>query len=135
MALHIRDFRQRDAAGLSRRSERARRIGVLPSHDAEHRILVGLRGERLSGAIWLNLERKTGIIPAIVVIDSACWQSDTRELISEACLWLTSRGAACLELTSIPQDKDLLAGLLDMHFKADESTGVMRRLVPARSAA
>jgi hypothetical protein len=135
MALHIRDFRQSDAAGLSRLSERARRIGVLPSHDTKHRILAGLRGDRLAGAVWLNLERKTGIIPAIVVTASPCWQSDMQELISEACLWLTSRGAASLELTSIPHDKDLLAGLLDMHFKAEESTGVMRRMVPVRSAA
>jgi len=135
MALHIRDFRQSDAAGLSRLSERARRIGALPPYDAEHRILVGLRGDRLVGAVWLNLEAKTGIVPAIVVTPPACWQSDMQELISEACLWLTSRGAACLELASIPQDKDLLARLLDMHFKAEESIGVMRRLVPARSAA
>lgn len=135
MALHIRDLRQSEAAELSRLCETKHLLGALPAPDTETRILAGLREDRIAGAIWLSLEGETGVIPAILVTDTTGWHSDVLELIAEASLWLTSRGTARIELKAIPRDKDLLAGLLDMHFKADAHAGVMRRLTPARSAA
>ena len=135
MALHIRDFRQRDAAGLSRLSEAGHLLGALPAPDAGLHILAALRGDQLAGAIWLSLEGETGIIPAILVVRTAGWQSDVRELIAEASLWLASRGAARIELRIIPRDEGLLAGLLDMQFKADERAGIMRRPMQICSAA
>ncbi|MFN4024171.1 MAG: hypothetical protein ACK4MQ_05020 [Hyphomonas sp.] len=135
MGLHIRDLRQSEAAGLSRLCETEHLLGALPAPEAETRILAGLREDRIAGAIWLNLEGETGVIRAILVTDNAGWQSDVLELIAEASLWLTSRGTARIEFKAILQDKDLLAGLLDMHFKADARASVMRRLTPARSAA
>jgi hypothetical protein len=135
MALHIRDFRQSDAAELSRLSEAAHQLGLQPAPGFTGRIFVGVREDCLAGAIWLSLEGDMGIIPAILVSRTAGWHSDILELIAEASLWLASRGAARIELRAIPQDKALLAGLLEMQFKPDASTGVLRRLVPARSAA
>ncbi|MBA3070232.1 MAG: hypothetical protein FP825_17365 [Hyphomonas sp.] len=135
MALHIRDFRQSDAVGLSRLSEAAHLLGALPPPDTAMRILIGLRDGQLAGAIWLSLDGDTGIIPAILVAHTAGWQSDVRELTAEASLWLASRGAARIEVRIIPQDEDLLSGLLDMQFKADERAGIMRRTMRVRSAA
>ena len=135
MALHIRDFRQSDAAGLSRLSEAGHLLGALPARDAGVRILAGLRDGQLASAIWLSLDADTGIIPAILVVHTAGWQSDVRELIAEASLWLASRGAARIELRIIPRDEDLLAGLLDMQFKADDRAGIMQRTMQVRSAA
>jgi hypothetical protein len=43
--------------------------------------------------------------------------------------------AARIEILAIPQDMAVLAGLLEMQFTPDASTGVLHRLVPARSAA
>lgn len=135
MALHIRDFRQSDTAGLSRLSETGYLLGALPAPDAGLHILAGLRDDQLSGAIWQSLDGETGIIPAILVVRTAGWQSDVRELIAEASLWLASRGAGKIELPIIPQDTDLLSGLLDMQFEADERKGIMRRPMQVRSAA
>lgn len=135
MALHIRDFRQNDAAGLSGLCATGRHIGALPAQDAKARILCGLREDSLTAAIWLSLEDDTGIIPAIITARTATWQSDAAELIAEASLWLTSRGAALIELNVIPTDTELHAALLDMNFQPDERAGVFRRLVPARSDA
>ena len=135
MALHIRDFRQSDAARLSRLSEAAHQLGAQPATGFTGRILAGLREDCLSGAIWLSLDADTGIIPAILVVHTAGWQSDVRELIAEASLWLASRGAARIELRIIPRDEDLLAGLLDMQFKADDRAGIMQRTMQVRSAA
>jgi len=135
MALHIRDFRQSDAAGLSRLSETGHLLGAMPAPDAGLRILAGLRDGQLASAIWLSLDAETGIIPAILAVRTAGWQSDVRELIAEASLWLASRGAARIELRIIPRDEDLLAGLLDMQFKADDRAGIMQRTMQVRSAA
>lgn len=135
MALHIRDFRQNDAAELTRLSVTAHRLGVPPALASDVRGLAGLREDRLAAAIWFKLEGKTGTIPTIVVARTALWQSDVQELIAEASLWLASRGVTRIDIKDIPEDSALLAGLLDMHFEADERAGVMRRLVPARSAA
>ena len=135
MALHIRDFRQSDVAGVSRLSKAACRLGEAPGPDAGFRILVGLRDHLLAGAVWFGLERETGIIRAVLVAQKDGWQSDVQELIAEASLWLTLRGAARIELEGVPQDTQLLARLEDMHFKADERTRLMHRLVPARSGA
>lgn len=135
MALHIRDFRQTDAAGLSRLATAAHQLGDLPEFTPGGRILVGLREDRLSAAIWFKLEGQTGIVDAIVVTRTALWRSDVQELIAEASLWLTSRGTVRIELKAIPDDRGLLTGLRDMHFRADERTGTMHRLIPARSAA
>jgi hypothetical protein len=135
MALHIRDFRQSDAAGLSRLRKAGHLLGALPAPDAGLRILTGLRDGQLAGAIWLSLDGETGIIPAIIVVHAASWQSDVRELTAEASLWLASRGAARIELRIIPRDEDLLAGLLDMQFKADDRAGIMQRTMQVRSAA
>ena len=135
MALHIRDFRQNDAAGLSGLCVTARVIGALPEQDAKARILCGLREDSLTAAIWLTLEGDTGTIPAIITARTATWQSDAAELIAEASLWFTSRGAARIELRAIPEDADLQSALLEMNFRADECSGTFHRLVPARSAA
>ncbi|MCB9971786.1 MAG: hypothetical protein H6847_09795 [Hyphomonas sp.] len=135
MALHIRDFRQSDKAELSRLCETGRLIGVLPQHADGVRILSGLREDRLAAAIWFKLEAQTGIVDAIALANSDLWKSDVQELIAEASLWLTSRGAVRIELKAIPDDRGLLAGLRDMHFKTDERTGTMHRFIPARSAA
>lgn len=135
MALHIRDFRQSDAAGRYRLSEAAHQLGVQPAPGFTGCIFVGLREDCLAGAIWLSLEGETGIITGILVGRTSGWHSDIRELIAEASLWLTSRGAACIVLQAIPQDKALLAGLLEMQFKPNAGTGVLHRLLPARSAA
>lgn len=135
MALHIRDFRQSDAAGLSRLAQAAHQLGDPPEFISGARILVGLRNERPAAAIWFKPEGKTGMISAIVVARTALWQSDVQELIAEASLWLASRGVTRIEVKTIPEDSALLAGLRDMQFKADEHAGVLRRLVPARSAA
>lgn len=135
MALHIRDFRQNDAAGLSRLNATAHKLGDPRAPSSDARILAGLREDRLAAAIWFKLEGKTGIISTIVVAKTALWQSDVQELIAEASLWLASRGVTRIDIKDIPEGSALLAGLLDMHFEADERAGVMRRLVPARSAA
>ena len=135
MALHIRDFRQSDAAGLSRLSEAGHLLGALPAPDTGAHILAGLRDGQLAGSIWLSLDCETGMIPAILVVHTPGWQSDVRELIAEASLWLASRGAARIELPIIPQDKNLLAGLLDMQFKADERAGIMKCTMQVRSVA
>ncbi len=135
MALHIRDFRQSDKAELSRLCETGRFIGTLPRDGGEARILSGLRDDRLAAAIWFKLEGQTGIIDAIALASSGHWRSDVQELIAEASLCLTSRGAVRIELKAIPDDRGLLAGLRDMDFRADERTGTMHRLIPARSAA
>ena len=132
MALHIRDFRQSDAAGLARLGETGYLLGALPPRETGLRILTGLRDGQLAGAIWLSLDGETGIIPAILVAHTAGWQSDVRELAAEASLWLASRGAARIELRIISRDKDLLAGLLDMQFKADDCAGIMQRDIAQR---
>lgn len=135
MALHIRDFRQNDAARLSGLCETGRPIGVPPALDGKARILCGLREDSLTAAIWLNLEGDTGIIPAIITARTTTWQSDAAELIAEASLWFTSRGGVRIELTAIPEDADLQSALQEMNFQADECSGTFHRLVPARSAA
>ncbi|MBI1399637.1 hypothetical protein [Hyphomonas sp.] len=135
MALHIRDYRPSDAAALARLSETGLRLGALPELDSGVRILAGLRGERITAAIWFCLDGETGIIPAILAKAGPRSYSDVQELIAEASLWLGSRGAITIELGTVPQNPNLLAGLEEMHFRMDEHTGVMRRLVPARSAA
>lgn len=135
MTLHIRDLRQSDAAGLSRLCGTGHLLGALPEAASKAKILAGLRNDRLTGAVWIGLDSKTGTVPAIVVAQTAGWQSDFHELIAEAGLWLASRGAFSIDLPAIPADKDLLAGLLDMNFTADARAGTLRRSVPARSAA
>ena len=135
MALHIRDFRHSDRAGLLRLGGRARRLGPPPIQDEGFHILIGLRNDQICGGIWLSLEGDTGIVSAIAVDQTAVWQSEVRELIAEACLWLTSRGAARIELISTPEDEDLRTGLLEMQFRPAPATGRLIRLVPARSAA
>ncbi|MBA3067252.1 MAG: hypothetical protein FP825_02075 [Hyphomonas sp.] len=135
MALHIRDFRQSDAAELTQLSESAHVLGALPSPEAGARILIGLRGHRLTGAIWFTLKGQTGIISCIAVAQANGWHSDVQELIVEASLWLSSRGAAHIDLMTIPGDEALIASLMELNFRTDERTGVMRRLLPAQSAA
>lgn len=135
MALHIRDFRQSDAAELTPLSEAAHMLGALPPPEAEARILVGLRGHRLTGAIWFTLKGQTGIISCIAVAQANGWHSDVQELIVEASLWLSSRGAAHIELMAIPGDEALVARLMELDFRTYERQGVMRRLLPAQSAA
>ena len=135
MALHIRDFRQSDAAGLCRLRKTARLMGTPPLAGPGRRILVGLQDDRLAAAAWIVLEGDTGLVPAILAGDGAGWPSKVRELVAEASLWLISRGAARIELPFIPDDEGLRDGLLEMGFRADASAGVMCRLVPARSAA
>jgi GNAT superfamily N-acetyltransferase len=135
MALHIRDFRHSDATGLSQLRERAHRIGAPLAQDAGAHILVGLRDGALTGAIWLISKGDTGMLTAVLVEPSAGWQSDARELIAEACLWLVSRGAARIDLQALPEVRDLRAGLLDMDFRPDAAAGTMKRLVRSPSAA
>lgn len=135
MALHIRDFRHSDATGLSQLCERAHRIGAPLAQDAGAHILVGLRDGVLTGAIWLTPKGETGTLLALLVAPSAGWQSVARELVAEACLWLTSRGAARIDMQALPEDKDFRAGLLDMDFRPDAAAGTMRRLVRSHNAA
>lgn len=135
MALHIRDFRQSDSAELSTLCGTGRLIGAVPAQDTETRILAGLREECLTAAIWISLEDGTGTIPAIIAAQTETWTADMHELLAEASLWLTSRGAARIDLIAIPEDRDLLAALLEMDFEADKRSGMMRRMIPARSAA
>jgi hypothetical protein len=135
MALHIRDFRQSDAAELTQLSEAAHVLGALPLPEAEARILVGLRGHRLTGAIWFSLKGLIGIISCIAVARSNGWHSDVQELIVEANLWLSSRGAAQIDVMAIPGDQALTACLMELNFRTDDRTGVMRRILPAQSAA
>ena len=135
MALHIRDFRQSDTAELSRLCEIGRLIGALPQYANGARIFSGMREDRLAAAIWFSLEGGTGTILALVTAPTAHGLPDARELIAEASLWLTSRGAAHIELSPIPAQSDLLAALLELDFQPDEHAGVLRRIIPARSAA
>jgi hypothetical protein len=135
MALHIRDFRDSDRAGLLGLCGRARRIGPPPIKDETFHILIGLRNDKPCGGIWLSLVGETGIVSAVAVDEAAVWRSDVRELIAEACLWLTSRGAARIELISPPEDEDLRTGLFDTQFRPDPATARLIRLVPARSPA
>jgi hypothetical protein len=135
MALHIRDFRQSDAAGLTRLSKTACGLGSLPRLDGGFRILAGLRGDALTGAVCFSLAQDTGVIETVLVAPKDGWQSDVQELIAEASLWLSSRGAARIALKSVPADGQLLARILEMHFSADKLSGVLVRIVPARSAA
>jgi len=135
MALHIRDFRQSDTAQLSRLCETGQLIGAQPRDGDGARIFSGLREDRLAAAIWFKLEGQTGIIHAIALASSNLWQSDVQELIAEASLWLASRGAVRIELRAIPEDSALLGGIREMHFRSDERTGTMHRLIPAHSAA
>ena len=135
MALHIRDFRQSDKAELSRLCETGRLIGALPQQGDGARIFSGTREDRLAAAIWFSLEGDTGTIIALVTAPTAHWSSDARELIAEASLWLTSRGAAHIELSPIPEQSDLLAALVELDFQPDERAEILRRLIPARSAA
>ena len=135
MALHIRDFRQSDDAELSRLCETGRWIGALPQYANGARIFSGVREDRLAAAIWFSLEGGTGTILGLLTAPTAHWLSDARELIAETSLWLTSRGAVSIELSPIPEQRGLLAALLDLDFQPDERAGVLRRLIPARSAA
>jgi GNAT superfamily N-acetyltransferase len=135
MALHIRDFRQSDTQELSRLCETGRLIGVLPQHADGARIFSGVREDRLAAAIWFSLEGGTGTILALVTAPTAHWLSDARELIAEATLWLTSRGAVHIELSPPSEQSDLLVALVDLDFQPDEHAGVLRRIIPARSAA
>ena len=135
MALHIRDFRPSDAAELTELIEAAHVLGALPPPEAEGRILIGLRGPRLTGAIWFTLKGQTGIISCIAVAQANGWHSDVQELIVEASLWLSSRGATHIELMAIPGDEALVARLIEQDFRTNERQGVMRRLMPAQSAA
>ncbi len=135
MALHIRDLRHSDRAGLSRLRESARRIGPLSAPDPGAHVLVGQRDGVLAGAIWLTLTGNSATLPVVLVESSASWQSDICELIAEACLWLASRGAARIDLQVRPEDSELLEGLLEMDFKLDPSGFVLRRLIPSRTAA
>lgn len=135
MALHIKDFRQSDAAELTPLSEAAHMLGALPLPGAEARIHVGLRGHRLTGAIWFTLKGQAGIISCIAVARDGGWHSDVQELIVEASLWLSSRGAAQIDLIAIPADEALIACLMELNFRTDDRTGVMHRLLPAQSAA
>lgn len=134
MALHIRDFRQSDAAGLTRLCQTGRLLGHGPAPGDHDRILIGLRAGKIAGAAWLCLQDGVGTLEAIVTASSGPWQSDALELIAEASLWLSSRGAAQIELKAMPQDPNLLAGLEDMEFSPQGAT-VLRRLVLSRSAA
>lgn len=135
MALHIRDFRQSDSAELSTLCGTGRLIGAVPAQETETRILAGLREECLTAAVWISLEDDKGTIPAIIAAQTETWTVDVHELLAEASLWLTSRGAARIDLIAIPEDRDLLTALLEMDFKADKRAGVMRRVIPVRSAA
>lgn len=135
MALHIRDFRQSDEAGLTRLCQTGRLLGHGPASGDHDRILIGLRAGKIAGAAWLCLQDGVGTLQAIVTASSGRWQSDALELIAEASLWLSSRGAAQIELKAMPQDPTLLAGLEDMQFSPRGATGVLRRLVLSRSAA
>ncbi len=135
MALHIRDFRQRDAAGLSRLHEAARLIGAEPLAEEQTHLLIGQQSDRLAAAAWMRLEGDTGLVRAILTADTPGWPSQVLELVAEASLWLVSRGATCTELPPLPDDETLRSGLLEMGFRADGAGGVMRRLVPAKSAA
>lgn len=135
MALHIRDYRPSDAADLARLSETGLRLGALPASEAAVRVLAGLRSESIAAAIWYYLDGETGIIPAILAKSGARCRSDVQELIAEASLWLNLRGAVIIEVATVPGNEDVLAGLEEMDFRVDERAGVMRRLVPARSAA
>lgn len=135
MALHIRDCRHINASGLSQLCERAHHIGAPPAQDAGAHILVGLREGALTGAIWLTLKGESGMLTAVLVEQSAGWQSIARELVAEACPWLTSRGAARIDLQALPEDTDLRAGLLDMDFRANAAAETMRRLVRSHNAA
>ncbi|PKP79656.1 MAG: hypothetical protein CVT79_18610 [Alphaproteobacteria bacterium HGW-Alphaproteobacteria-18] len=74
-------------------------------------------------------------MPALLVKQSPGWQSVARELVAEACLWLTSRGAARIDLQALPEDKVFRAGLLDMDFRANAAAETMRRLVRSHNAA
>ncbi len=135
MALHIRDIRQSDTAELSRLCETGQLIGALPQLADGARVFSGVREDRLAAAIWFSLEGGTGTILALVTAPTTHWLSDARELIAEATLWLTSRGAAHIELSPPPEQSDLLAALVDLDFQPDEHAGVLRRIIPARSAA
>jgi hypothetical protein len=135
MALHIRDIRQSDTAELSRLCETGQLIGALPQLADGARVFSGVREDRLAAAIWFSLEGSTGIILALVTPPTANWLSDARELIAEASLWLTSRGVSHIELSPVPEQSDLLAALVDLDFQPDEHAGVLRRIIPARSAA
>jgi hypothetical protein len=135
MALHIRDFRQSDAAGVTRLSKTACGLGTLPGPGGGLQILAGLRDEQLAGAVGFSLEHGTGIIEAVLVAPKDGWQSDVQELIAEASLWLSSHGAARITIKTVPSNSQLLNRLLEMHFKADNLSGVLVRLVRARSAA
>lgn len=135
MALHIRDFRASDAAGLSGPGARGPLFGRTPASEAGSRILCGLRGDTITAAVWMILSDHTGFIPALQVAEGATCTSDTCEMLAEACLWLTARGARRIELSFLPKDRELLAALLDMGFSPDPAAGVLRRPVPARSAA
>lgn len=135
MALHIRDFRQSDTAGLAQLSETGRVIGRLPAEIPHVRVLVGLRGGQLAGATWLGLDGESGRLIAIALAPGPTWQSDTQALIAEACLWLTSRGAGYIDLPAVPKDPRLLAGLREMQFAPDIATGCLRRLIPSQSTA
>jgi hypothetical protein len=135
MALHIRDIRQSDKAELSKLCETGRLTGPLPPDAAGARIFAGIRKDRLVAAIWLTLDGDIGRILAIVTSPAANGLSDTRELIAEASLWLTSRGATSIELSLIPEQGDVLAALLDLDFHVEEQAGALHRLVQARSAA
>lgn len=135
MTLHIRDFRQSDAAGLTRLAKTAYGLGAVPGPGGGCRILTGVRGDELAGAVWLSLEQGNGVIDAVLVAPKDGWQSDVQELIAEANLWFSSRGAARIEVKGVPEDKQLLARLFEMHFKPDDRSGLFVRLLPARSAA
>lgn len=135
MALHIRDFRQSDEAGLTRLCQTGRLLGQAPAPGDPDRILIGLRAGNIAGAAWLSLQEDAGTLLAIVTASSGPWQSDALELIAEASLWLSSRGAPQIVLKAIPTDPILLAGLEDMQFVPEGPRGVLRRHALSRSAA
>lgn len=135
MGLHIRDYRQSDGASLSELLATGRPIGQPPPQGAVTRILVGLRNTHLVGAAWIACNGETGLVAAILAEAGAGWPSNALELIAQAGLWLTSRGAACIELQGMPDDHKLRLGLAEMGFEDLGASDIMRRAVPARSAA
>ena len=135
MALYIRDFRASDRAGLSGLGARSRLLGRRPAPDAGVRILCGLRGDGLAAAVRMTLSDHTGFIPALQAGEGATRTSDVREMLAEACLWFTARGATQIELSFLPDDGDLISTLREMGFAPCPASRVLRRAVPARSAA
>ncbi|KCZ90229.1 GNAT family acetyltransferase [Hyphomonas jannaschiana] len=107
MTMHVRDFRETDRPALTALWEACglTRPWNDPNDDIdravsarEATILVGYRGDQLIGSVMAGHDGHRGWVYYLALDPAHQGRGAGRELMEEAGLWLTSRGAPKLEL-------------------------------------